>query len=178
MGCGSVSPFVRRCWSGVLAAAMFVASAPDAALARPVGAGERPPRARVLSAPPRARAPQAREVSVGAVTGAGVARQALRDALGQVAARRAGWRVPEEGASGLVLNTNVRRYEVRRDAAGILASCEATVVVVDDRGAVRASVETRRVVRADASADASELERTVLRGVFEVVLRNLEASAL
>ena len=76
------------------------------------------------------------------------------------------------GAS-IVVNAHVRTLTVQRDGAGALARCDVGVVVSDGTGAVRAMLEGRRIVRGDAASSDDALERTVLRGAVDGLVRNL-----
>ncbi|MEI8258582.1 MAG: hypothetical protein WCJ30_23160, partial [Deltaproteobacteria bacterium] len=78
-----------------------------------------------------------------------------------------------DGAA-LVVTAHVRVLSVLPDALGALARCDIGVVVSDASGAVRAMLDTRRVVRGDGSPDHFEaLEQTVMRGAAGGLVRDM-----
>lgn len=163
----------RRWWwrLGVLVAAwvfVFAASAPSTVWAH--GSARR--------APVRSRS-RGRTVTValGATTGDRRVRQLLITALSEAAAHTPGLRLQATGAIGasLVLNVHVRSLTLQRDAVGTLVRCDVGVVVADGTGAVRAMLDSHRVMRNNGTIPDETLMQLALRHAMDGAVRNVVA---
>ncbi|MDP3275622.1 MAG: hypothetical protein Q8Q09_10535 [Deltaproteobacteria bacterium] len=144
-----------------LAAALTFVIGPDAVQAR---APQRRVTARVQAVVPLM-------ASAGWTQGA-ADRTAVINALSDAVSHEARLRWQPSGGS-VVLNANVRSLEIRHDVEGSLARCELSLVVTDGRGAVRATLETRRVMR--SVRDDESIRREVLQGAITSAVRRLAA---
>ena len=167
----SKTAHVRGQWLGAFATVLIAAaSVPGAVMALPRG------RTAVHATPRESQRRAPVVVAVGAMSGDAHAREMLNRALSDAISQEPALHLQTGTTTGasLVVTAHVRTLAVQQDAAGTLAHCDIGVVVSDATGAVRAMLETRRVVRG-GSGGSDEIEQSLLRGAAGGLVRDLVA---
>ncbi len=153
-------------WWGALAVIVAAAVAsPSAVFARSPMRGHASASRRVAAAP----APIS--VSVGWTGGA--ERDTIVNALSAAVAQepRFQW-TTQRGV--MVVNATVRTLATTHEGTDSLVRCEVALVVTDGAGAVRATLDTRRVLR--SSSEPSSLEQDALRSALSGAMHRLATS--
>jgi hypothetical protein len=143
-------------WWGALAVLTAAAVAsPTAVLARS------PMRGHTHGSRAIVRAPQRVSVSVGWTGGA--ERSAIVTALSAAVAQEPRLQWTEQRGT-MVVNATVRTLATTREGAESLVRCEVALVVTDASGAVRATLDTRRLIR--SPSDSTTLTQDALRSAL------------